>query len=106
MSDSVFDDIVTGLNEAIDFANGKGDGRVHVPQSIDVKAIRKALDMSQETFATRFGFPIGTLRNWEQGIRAHEGPTRAYLTVISRDPAAVIKALHPDSDEKAPIQAA
>ena len=49
--------------------------------------------MTQEEFAGQFGFSINTLRHWEQGRRVPEGPTRAYLLVIDRDPKAVQKAL-------------
>jgi putative transcriptional regulator len=49
--------------------------------------------MTQQTFAARFGFSVNTLRHWEQGKRAPEGPTRAYLLVIQRAPKAVEKAL-------------
>ena len=41
----------------------------------------------------RFRFDIDTLRHWEQGRRIPEGPTRAYLLVIYREPQAVQKAL-------------
>jgi putative transcriptional regulator len=49
--------------------------------------------MTQEAFAGQFGFSINTLRHWEQGRRIPEGPTRAYLLVIDRDPTAVQRAL-------------
>ena len=67
--------------------------RVHVPEHVDVKAIRTQLRMTQQAFAARFGFSINTLRHWEQGKREPEGPTRAYLLVIDRAPHAVQKAL-------------
>jgi len=57
------------------------------------KAIRAKLGMTQEEFAGRFGFSVNTLRHWEQGRRVPEGPTRAYLLVIDRNPKAVQKAL-------------
>ncbi len=66
---------------------------VHIPQEIDVKAIRFKLGMTQQEFAGRFGFSIKTLRHWEQKQRVPEGPTRAYLVVIDRDPQAVQRAL-------------
>jgi hypothetical protein len=47
--------------------------------------------MTQAEFAGRFGFSIDTLRHWEQGRRVPEGPARAYLRVITRDPKAVQK---------------
>lgn len=67
--------------------------RVHIPQEVDVKAIRAKLGMTQQEFAARFGFSIKTLQHWEQKHRAPEGPTRAYLLVIDRDPDAVQRAL-------------
>lgn len=92
----VADSIRRGLNEALAYAEGKADVnayRVHVPERIDVKAIRTKLDMTQEEFAGRFGFSVNTLRHWEQGSRQPEGPTRAYLLVIDRAPKVVQKAL-------------
>ncbi len=67
--------------------------RVHIPQEINVKAIRAKLGMTQHEFAARFGFSIKTLQHWEQKHRVPEGPTRAYLVVIDRDPDAVQRAL-------------
>lgn len=85
-----------GLEQAIDYAKGEANAkayRVHVPDVIDVKAIRTKLALTQEEFAGRFGFSVNTLRHWEQGLRQPEGPTRAYLIVIDRAPKAVQKAL-------------
>jgi len=93
---TVADSIRRGLEQAVAYAEGTADERayrVHVPERIDVKAIRAKLDMTQEEFAGRFGFSVNTLRHWEQGSRQPEGPTRAYLLVIDRAPKAVQKAL-------------
>jgi len=88
--------ILKGLEQALAYANGTADPskyRVTVPNRINVRAIRRKLGMTQQTFAARFGFSINTLRHWEQGKRVPEGPTRAYLLVIERAPRAVQKAL-------------
>ena len=93
---TIADDIRQGLAEAIAYGNGDADlGAfcVHIPATIDVKAIRAGLAMTQEGFAQRFGFSVSTLRHWEQGTRQPEGPTRAYLLVIQHDPDAVRRAL-------------
>ena len=50
------------------------------------KIIRRALELTQEEFATRYHIPIGTLRDWEQGRAKPDQPTKAYLTLIARDP--------------------
>ena len=92
----IADSIRRGLEEAVDYATGKADEtayRLHVPERIDVKAIRTNLGMTQQEFAGQFGFSVNTLRHWEQGARQPEGPTRAYLLVIERAPKAVQKAL-------------
>ncbi len=92
----IADSIRRGLQQAVAYADGTAtvqDYRVHVPDRIDVRAIRAKLSMTQEEFAGRFGFSVNTLRHWEQGARQPEGATRAYLLVIDRAPHAVQKAL-------------
>jgi putative transcriptional regulator len=88
--------MIRGLEQALAIANGtakKGTYVVHIPPEIDVKAIRGRLGMTQQAFAVSFGFSVNTVRHWEQGRRVPEGPTRAYLMVIDREPEAVQKAL-------------
>jgi putative transcriptional regulator len=58
-----------------------------------VKIIRRALGLTQEEFAARYGIPLGTLRDWEQGRTEPDQPARAYLRVIAKEPAAAAKAL-------------
>jgi putative transcriptional regulator len=96
MSKKAADRILRGLEQALAFAEGrakKGTYVVHIPPEIDVKAIRGRLGMTQQQFASSFGFSVNTVRHWEQGRRVPEGPTRAYLKVIAREPKAVQKAL-------------
>jgi putative transcriptional regulator len=57
--------------------------------------IRRALDLTQEEFAARYRIPLGTLRDWEQGRAEPDQPTRAYLTLIARDPDRVNRILNP-----------
>jgi putative transcriptional regulator len=59
------------------------------------KIIRRALELTQEEFASRYHIPIGTLRDWEQGRAEPDQPTRAYLTLIARDPEHVDRTLNP-----------
>jgi len=95
-SHSIAESIQRGLEESLTFAEGTADKshcELHIPAQIDVKAIRNRLGITQQQFAIRFGFIINTLRHWEQGRRIPEGPTRAYLLVIDREPEAVQKAL-------------
>lgn len=86
--------IIKGLEEAVAFARGENVGaRVHIPEEIDVRRIRKKLNLSQTKFAERFGIKVKTLRDWEQGRRVPESSARAYLSVIDKEPEAVYRAL-------------
>lgn len=87
-------DIKKGLKEAIAFSRGKGAAaRVHIPAEIDVKAMRARLGMTQKEFSDTFKIPVGTLRDWEQGRRAPDQPSRMLLRVIEREPQAARRAL-------------
>ena len=94
MSKQAFNKIMRGLEEAQAYADGEREGyKVTVPPTIDVKSIRKKLNMTQAAFSDSFGFSLDTVKHWEGGRRTPEVPARAYLTVIQRDPAAVLEAL-------------
>ena len=69
------------------------EGRLRVVDALDVTAIRAKTGLSQDRFATAFRISPHTLRNWEQGRRIPEGPARALLMAINRDPEAVMRAL-------------
>lgn len=58
------------------------------------RIIRRALNLTQEEFALRYHIPPGTLRDWEQGRSQPDQPTRAYLTLIARDPEHVNRTLN------------
>lgn len=58
-----------------------------------VRLARQAAGLSQQEFADRFQIPVATLRDWEQGRRKPSPASLAYLTVIEREPEAVIRAL-------------
>jgi putative transcriptional regulator len=58
-----------------------------------VKVIRRALELTQEEFSSRYHIPLGTLRDWEQGRAEPDQPTKAYLQVIAREPNTVERAL-------------
>jgi putative transcriptional regulator len=60
---------------------------------VDVAAIRKRLNLSQARFAHRFGFPVATLRHWEQGKRKPRGCALALLHVIAYNPAIAMRAI-------------
>ena len=67
----VGESIIRGMEEAVAYAKGdKTKGRehvVHVPEDIDVKAIRERTGMSQRQFADYYGLKVTALQAWEQG---------------------------------------
>ena len=98
MMNSIAKSIIKGAEEALDYVKGQTQGvvvhKIDVPMVVNVSNIRKNLHMTRKQFSEEFGFSLRTLEKWERGERAPEGPTRAYLTVIERNPTAVIDALH------------
>lgn len=94
MTDS-FDRIMQGLQEAAKHARGDDvPGLVlHVPQNVDVAAVRRRTGLSQTAFSRRIGVSPATLRNWEQGRRMPEGPARILLAMLDRNPRIVEETL-------------
>lgn len=68
---------------------------LHVPDDVDVKAVRETLGLSQAQFAKMFGFNLSTLQSWERKEhRRKPGTTaRVLLTALQRKPREVIAAL-------------
>lgn len=94
MTKTAFDKIKAGLEDAIAIAGGDAAlGIVHIPQTIDVRAIRRQLGLKQSEFAERYGFGLARLRDWEQGRSWPDSAARAYLRVIQIDHEAVDRAL-------------
>ncbi len=58
-----------------------------------VRALRQRMNLTQEEFAARFGLPLGTVRDWEQGAHRPDRAAQVLLTVIANNPDAVIQAL-------------
>jgi putative transcriptional regulator len=61
--------------------------------TVDVRALRHKLELSQWEFVARFGFAPATVRNWEKGRTQPDGPARILLAVIAHHPDAVEDAL-------------
>ncbi len=92
----IFGEIVSGLGEAIRYAKGaarKKEFRVHIPEKVDVRSIRKGLNLSQNAFAMQFGFSPARVKDWEQGRSSPDTAVRAYLRVIAEKPQEVAAVL-------------
>lgn len=92
MTKKAFTGIMAGLQEALAHAQGKKTS-VRVTEvrieTVDVKAARARLGLSQDKFALLLGVPAATLRKWEQGQRHPTGAARTLLKVIEKHPEAV-----------------
>lgn len=63
------------------------------PAASRILAVRKRLKLSRQKFADRFGLDARALQDWEQGRRVPDRAARVLLTVIDREPEAVVRAL-------------
>ncbi|HPR82748.1 MAG TPA: NadS family protein [Pontiellaceae bacterium] len=94
MKKELFNELAASLEEAGKIRKGQlKAARAFEYQPIDVKKIRSRLNVSQNQFALMIGVSKSTLQNWEQNRRQPEGPARALLTIVDKNPAAVLAAL-------------
>lgn len=95
MNDSDFKKLCQSIKEAGEIKKGlREPSRTFTHSDPNPKQIRERLDLSQSRFAAIIGVSVRTLQNWEQGHRKPEGPAKALLRVVDRNPEAVIHALH------------
>lgn len=91
---NVFESIMTGLNEAVDYEKGK----ISAPKtkltieplpdisSDDIKAIRNKLGFTQAMFAAVIGVSTKTVEAWETGTNRPIGPARRMISLIQLNP--------------------
>jgi len=96
MDKNHFDQLVKGVREMKRHRAGKSVRGIRVSQleDPDVRAIRKAADISQSQFAALIGVNVRTLQNWEQHRTRPTGPARALLKIVASNPKSAIEALH------------
>ncbi len=80
--------LLKGLAEVQDDLSGAAPLKAEYiePPRVNVAQIRAATGLSRDEFARTFGLKLGTLRNWEQGVREPEGAARIYLSLIAAEP--------------------
>jgi putative transcriptional regulator len=57
-----------------------------------VMRLRRRLGIAQVVFAQRYGIPLTTLRNWEQGRAEPDRSAKVLLAAIAADPEGVARA--------------
>lgn len=89
--------VLDSIREIVDYEQGlKTQVRVStvsIDDSMDVRAIRERLHLSQQQFADLYGLPVATVQNWERGRRRPELTARLLLKVIEESPDFVAKAI-------------
>ena len=85
--------MIKAANEALDHVEGKTVPGLVEHRPVDVRALRKRLNLGQAAFAERFGLSVGTLRDWEQGRSAPDRPAQTLLRVIEAEPETVQRVL-------------
>lgn len=95
MKEEIFQELLESIREAGSILREeKEPSRVFSLEEVDIKAIRKKYNMSQERFAELIGVSKRTLEGWEQGRRKPKGPARRLLQVAAKHPEAVLDAVH------------
>ena len=95
----VYESIIKGLNEAIDYEQGKGKARVTkctvnpAPEfnAQQIRDVRLSLGMTQLTFAEVMGVSQKTVEAWEAGTNKPAGSARRFLSVLQSDPSTLAK---------------
>ncbi|MCL5058308.1 MAG: helix-turn-helix domain-containing protein [Actinobacteria bacterium] len=96
---TVFNNIVKGLNEAIQYEKGLLKGKRHVVmvkplpgyKANDIKNIRVKLKLPQSTFAQIIGVSPKTIEAWESGRNVPNGPSQRVLELLDKKGADVVK---------------
>ncbi len=100
MKDELFSELLASIREGGAVLRGEiAPARSFEVKPLDVKSIRAQYKLSQREFATMLGISVKTLRNWEQGRRAPEGPARVLLLVAAKHPEAIWDVVGPLASE-------
>ena len=91
---SVYESIMQGLTEAVDYQKGKIKARrttltikpVADYSNDDIKRIRQKTGLSQVMFAGSLGVSPKTVEAWENGRNKPEGASRRLLEIVRDDP--------------------
>ena len=96
MNGKSFNELLASVREGGAILRGeKAPSRTFVVDGPNVRRLRAHYKLSQSEFAALLGISVGTLRNWEQGRRAPEGPARVLLQVAAKHPDAVWDVVRP-----------
>ena len=89
----LFEDLKTGLEQAIEYERGNGEAKVTtyviMPvkkyTSSDVKSVRNKAGMTQTVFADYLGVSKKTVEAWERGRSAPAGPACRLIEMLENN---------------------
>lgn len=91
---NVFESIMTGLNEAVEYEKGNLTAKKTtitvepLPEisAEDIKNIRNEIGLTQSMFAAVIGVSVKTVEAWEAGTNRPIGPARRMISLIQFNP--------------------
>lgn len=93
-NNEVFNSILTGLNQALDYEKGKLTAVKRRKVTISplqeykgdkIRSIRNTLNLSQMIFAEAIGVSQKTVEAWESGRNKPQGPALRMLQILEKD---------------------
>lgn len=90
---SLFDDLKTGLQEAVDFEKGQGQAKTRILMiepvkkytNEEIKRIRNKSGMTQAVFANYLGVSKKTVEAWELGRTHPTGPAYRLINILEQE---------------------
>jgi putative transcriptional regulator len=94
ITSSYFDEIMEGLNDALEHAKGNKVLRTHTVTikpaqkfaANDIKRVRVKLGLTQSNFACVMSVSTKTVEAWEAGTNIPNGPACRLLSMMDADP--------------------
>ncbi len=91
---NVFESIMTGLQEAVNYEEGKINVKTKkisiepLPEMTakEIKDVRKQSGLTQSVFAAVIGVSVKTVEAWEAGTNHPSGSAKRILSIIQADP--------------------
>jgi putative transcriptional regulator len=95
MDEKLFKELDSNLRKAVTIVKGTAAPKsVYVVLTpVEIRTIRKSVNMSQAVFARSFQLSLDTLKGWEQGKRKPDVAAANFLRIIKADPEFVQRAL-------------
>ena len=91
MKKKLFNEIMEGLQEALEIERGQKKPTSVVELPSNPKEVRKQLNLSQPEFAKFIGVKTDTLRNWEYGRRKIPTTARRLLYIAKKYPDIILE---------------